>query len=101
MSELVADCPRCNAKAITFDVTSEHHRSTSYGWQRNYELFGICRACDRSTIFYADQTDANTDDVFRKSLPSKMSIALNRAMTIKGYLSQKDAAAAPPPEHLP
>lgn len=73
----------------------------TYDWQRHYELFGICRACKKSTIFFADQAEPDSDEVFRKHLPSALPIALNRAMKIKGFLSQKDAAAESPPEHLP
>lgn len=101
MSELVADCPRCRARAITFDVTSENHIGISYNWQRHFELYGVCRACKRSTVFFADQSQANSEDMFRKHLPSALPIALNRVLTINGFLSQKDAAAESPPEHLP
>ena len=48
MAELVADCPRCNAKQITFDVLAEHTIAINYGWQHWYETFGICRSCRRA-----------------------------------------------------
>ncbi|WP_433767303.1 DUF4145 domain-containing protein [Pseudomonas putida] len=101
MSELVANCPRCKTQAITFDVESENYLGKSYNWQRHYELFAICRACKKSTTFLASQRDTNIDEQFRKHLPSNMPTALNRVMVVTDFVSQKDAAADPPPEHLP
>ncbi len=51
MSMLVADCPRCGAKSITFDVLAEVYRITYHGWQNWYEIFCVCRQCGCPTTF--------------------------------------------------
>ena len=51
MSELVADCPRCRAHRMTFDLVSEHFIFMRYGWQRHFEAFCICRECSRPRFF--------------------------------------------------
>jgi hypothetical protein len=54
MAELVANCPRCGAKSITFDVKElnlvgreDGWDGTSRGWLKIYEAFAVCRACGR------------------------------------------------------
>ena len=51
MAELVANCPRCGANKITFDLIGSIMTIEKYGWQIWYEVFSICRQCDRSTTF--------------------------------------------------
>ncbi|MGX9762255.1 DUF4145 domain-containing protein [Pseudomonas shahriarae] len=101
MSELVANCPRCSAQAITFDVKSENYIGSSYGWQRHFELYGVCRSCKKSTVFFVDQIDPNSDELHRKHSPSSLPMAVNRSLKVVGFLSLKDAAAQAPPDHLP
>ncbi|XVO86106.1 DUF4145 domain-containing protein [Pseudomonas palleroniana] len=101
MSELVANCPRCSAQAITFDVKSENYVGSSFGWKRHFELYGVCRSCKKSTVFSVDQIDANSDDMLRKYAPSSLPMAVNRILKVTGFLSLKDAAAQAPPDHLP
>lgn len=59
MAELVADCPRCGATKITFELLSVHILYVKYDWQKWYEVFTICRHCQRSTIFVlSDKIDS-------------------------------------------
>jgi len=51
MSLLVANCPRCGANQITFDVRAQVYRSTEYDWCNLYEIFCVCRACSQPTIY--------------------------------------------------
>lgn len=51
MAEMVADCPRCGAKKITFDLTQAIIVGFEHQWQNWYEAFCVCRQCRRSTIF--------------------------------------------------
>jgi hypothetical protein len=55
MSLLIADCPRCGAKSITFDVSALVFKHRVYGWQDWYEVFSICRYCHRPTVFSIQQ----------------------------------------------
>ena len=55
MSELVANCPRCGAKNMTFDLVNQIPIQTLYGWRQRLEVFCICRECLRSTVFIVGQ----------------------------------------------
>lgn len=100
MSELVADCPRCGSKKITFDLTQQHFFETWYGWQCWVEAFCICRHCRRATIFILSQKTA-VDKIIHEEGLLKLSSAVNRYMKIESYVSLKDMVAIQPPEHLP
>lgn len=101
MTELVADCPRCGSKKITFDLTQEHFIGQRYSWQHWFEAFCICRNCKRSTTFVLSQnTDSNHDVVHKQGLMN-LTGAVNRYMDIENFISLKDSAAIEPPKHLP
>ena len=101
MAEIVADCPRCGSKKITFDVTQEHYLYSRYDWQYWYEAFSVCRHCRRSTTFLLSQKLESNHGIVHKSGLLKIQEALNRFMKIEGFISLKDAAAIDPPQHLP
>ena len=100
MSELVANCPRCNAKEITFDLISQIPTVVYYDWQQWFETFCICRACNRSTVFILSQKKINERDTIRSGL-ANIDFAVNQLMNVEGYVSLKDMASKQPPEHLP
>lgn len=101
MAELVADCPRCGSRRITFDVTQAHITGVQYGWQQWYEAFSVCRHCRRSTVFIlSESVDSDYEFVHKKGLLN-VDVALNRFVRIERFVSLKDAAAATPPEHVP
>ena len=60
MSELVADCPRCDSSRITFDLLIGIPTEVRYNWQIWYEAFCVCRHCRRGTIFVL--SDNTIDD---------------------------------------
>ena len=101
MSELVANCPRCRANRMTFDLVSEHLLSVHYEWQHRYEAFCICRECSRPTIFLLHQKEARTEAMLRKTKLSELPISVNRVMEVNSYVSLKDMASTAPPKHLP
>ena len=101
MAELVADCPRCGSKRITFDVTQEHFIGRHYDWQSWYEAFCICRHCNYSTTFVLSQNANSDTSAVHKNGLLKLTGAINRYMNIESFVSLKDAAAIEPPEHLP
>ena len=100
MSELVANCPRCKAKRITFDLIS-HHQLLSNGWQRWYEAFCVCRGCGRSTTFVLAQRANEHGEMLESSYLAALSPSVNEFLEIRSHLSLKDMAAAAPPNHLP
>ncbi len=101
MSELVANCPRCKAKNMTFDLISEINTSIHYDWQKWYEAFCICRACNRSTVFVLSQKEYKDSDYLNKHRLSSLTVAVNQFMKVEGHISLKDSGSEKPPEHLP
>ena len=65
MSHLVADCPRCRAQKMTFNVTADSPLRHLGGYYY-YEAFCICRECNNATIFELRSTSA-----FSKGRPSR------------------------------
>jgi hypothetical protein len=101
MAELVANCPRCDAQKITFDIAQAHITGIQYSWQQWYEAFCICRHCRRATIFVlSESVDGNYKLVHEKGLLN-VTGAVNRYVHIEGFISLKDTAATEPPEHIP
>lgn len=101
MSELVADCPRCGAKNMTFDLKDENYIGQEYNWKRFYEVFSICRHCAKSTVFILDtQTPESVKYIGNGSLTSVKG-AVNGFMHVNGFISIKDVASVVPPQYLP
>lgn len=99
MSELVANCPRCGAREMTFDLFGQIPTIIAYGWKHHCEAFCVCRSCIRSTVFTLSQKDYEKDEQFAKL--SSYPAAINRIADIEGYICLKDIASKKPPEHLP
>ena len=51
MAQTVANCPRCGARNITFNLTAHTKVGFNYGWQSIYEAFCVCTHCANSTVF--------------------------------------------------
>ena len=101
MAELVANCPRCGSRHITFDVSAAKPYRIDHGWQHWYEAFGICRHCDRTTIFVLSESVDGDHDYVHKVGLLKVEGALNKFVNIKGHISLKDTASVETPEYLP
>lgn len=102
MSELVADCPRCGATKITMDVMASNLFKIEYRWQHHYEIFCVCRDCQRSSILRV--AERNTDvkqQVDRAGGLSNVKAALGHFVEVKGHISLKDEGTIDPPDHLP
>ncbi len=101
MAELVANCPRCGANKITFDLIGSIMTVEKHGWQLWYEAFGICRQCDRSTVFVlSESVHGNYDYVHKKGLLN-IEGAVNKYVDIEGVISLKDRITEKPPEFVP
>lgn len=101
MAELVANCPRCASRHITFDITAAKTYRIEYGWQHWYEAFGICRNCGRTTVFVLSESVNGDHDYVHKTGLVKVEKSLNNFVDIKGHISLKDSASVAPPEFLP
>jgi len=101
MAELVADCPRCGSRRITFDLEAANIVEVKYDWQSWYETFCICRHCRRATIFLLSEIgDADYQHVHKVGI-LKLEGAVNRYLNVEGYVSLKDRATVAPPDHVP
>lgn len=102
MSQLVADCPRCGAKRMSFDVFSAVVTETIANWEHHWEAFCVCRHCKRTAIFKLRLVKFQHKNL--GEIPGALvgvQGAINEFVNVDGYLSLKDAAALSPPEHLP
>jgi hypothetical protein len=101
MAQLIANCPRCGANKITFDLVSAIKTEIYYGWQNRYEAFCICRQCLRSTTFVLSESVNGDYEYVHKTGLIKIEGAVNRFVTIEGTITLKDTAAVEPPEFVP
>jgi Domain of unknown function (DUF4145) len=94
MAELVANCPRCGAKSITFDVMAFNPLGKdSYSGASEYEAFGICRHCTTGTTFVIDGGPDEPQSIKGQ--------ALNEHFKVRGFINIKNLATVAPPEHVP
>jgi hypothetical protein len=100
MTDFVADCPRCGAKQITFDVRSWNSVSTQFPATR--ESFSICRRCKKSTVFLLRDANKGSTELLLKGLGAVPSTeTLNRFVDLVGHVSFADVASASVPDHVP
>lgn len=101
MAELVTDCPRCRTRHITFDVKVGHIVGSEYGWQLWYEVFSVCRHCNRSTIFVvSERVDCDYERLHKIGLLNADG-SLNKYVKVERYISLRDFPGVAPPEFLP
>jgi hypothetical protein len=104
MSLLIANCPRCTARNTSFDLlanTYPENITDGFYHLKQYEAFCICRHCAASTIFVLRQKNRDSTAFLEKNALSNIQFSVNELFEIHGYISNKDAAATPAPEHLP
>jgi len=103
MALLVADCPRCGSKEMTFAILSVNKIQNNHGadWQDSYEAFSVCRRCLRATTFLIWLTSYPVRDSFISGENWKKDISINQYFSIEGFVSQKDIQSILPPDHLP
>ena len=104
MPILVADCPRCGTKEMTFDVYYANKLAPDEVWQTRYEAPSVCRRCSRTTIFVIESR-WNTKDALARLLQTTKLMDFTRSLNVyfdvPNYISLKDASAEDPPAHLP
>jgi Domain of unknown function (DUF4145) len=101
MSMLIADCPRCHAKNMTFDVEASIYVGKRQGWARTFEAFCICRHCKRSVVWILESDDDDINEIVEKTPPQAIKGTLTPRMKAAAYICIKDIAAHAPPEYLP
>ncbi len=102
MGELLADCPRCNAKNMTFDVKSACLVGCPrYHWEQWFEAFSICRHCQVSTVFVLVQERSESAQVISGGTGVPTLSPVNKYFSVNGYISLKNLATTKPPDHVP
>lgn len=103
MAQLVADCPRCDAKKITFNLKAMTHAGTfqNYGKSHNrYEAFCVCLHCYASTVFVISDRLQHASKITQDQYLG-INGTINEYIDIRGYISLKDANKTDTPEHVP
>lgn len=109
MPILVADCPRCGASEMTFDVTAHVFLQQFHGWVNHHEVFSICRSCKLPTIFRISlnvrgrEHERQMSEAITRTPDTLMNVtgALNRLFTVDRHVALQDNVKITPPEHLP
>jgi hypothetical protein len=96
MPLLIADCPRCGAKSITFDVSAQAVTKSQSGWL-TFEVFGTCRHCHYPSIFIISTRSRNVNSDQLMAYGG----SLNDFAKVEGYVSLRHEARYPSPEFLP
>ena len=106
MAELVTVCPRCHAQRVTFDATVDTLVGVEAAIQLQYEVFCVCRACERATIFLVQEKEHVCAQRLRARLTHQQPVGVRPRESIDsfdllGHISPADVDTAPPPEGLP
>lgn len=103
MPTIVADCPRCGAKQMTFDVLADVYAGSSYDWMTHHEVAVKCRRCKRLSILRISLRDINKKRDFGESGSiAKADGDLEPTFKQDHFLNVSDlAGVAEPPEFLP
>lgn len=101
MPELVADCPRCGSRKITFDLAAAKIIAVHYSWQNWYETFCVCRHCGHATIFVLSESVNSDHDHVHKVGILSLKGSVNNYLGVEDFVSIKDEVTAVPPEHIP
>jgi len=87
---------------MTFDVPNAVHVAIYYGWQKEYELFSICRNCHKPTIFVVEQRKIDDRELFRDDKRfMQIDASINPWLDVVRYVGLRENIAHQPPEHLP
>ncbi|MGH1456332.1 MAG: DUF4145 domain-containing protein [Alphaproteobacteria bacterium] len=96
MPELVADCPRCDAKKHTFDVFALQKIDGLI-----CEAYSVCKNCSKGTIFEMFVHGFSLDSYDYKHQIMDISNSLNNYVCIQGHVNIRNTSCKKPPEHLP
>ena len=102
MAEMAANCPRCGSTKTTFDIYGSNPRgSRNVDWCRIYEVYSVCRHCDKATLFLLTTTEYNASENFQRNGLASFKGSINPYFANDGYVSLKDISITATPEHLP
>ncbi|MEG2682559.1 DUF4145 domain-containing protein [Citrobacter sp.] len=103
MAIMVNDCPRCGSQKITFQVKGVNY----YGYKllvnskraNVYEVYSVCKECNKTTIFIAQQLNSGAD--LSNIHWDESHWNLSQCAEVTGVITPADLKVSQPPEHLP
>ncbi|MGZ2410738.1 uncharacterized protein DUF4145 [Sphingomonas sp. F9_3S_D5_B_2] len=100
---VVADCPRCGANQMTFEVLADVFTGTSYEWQSHHELAVRCRRCIRLSVLLVSLRDVGRKGAFTShQTVVQIDGDIQPTFSVIRFLAVADLmGAAEPPEFLP
>jgi hypothetical protein len=99
---MVADCPRCGAKEMTFDILADVHVTTRYDWQHFHEVMSLCRRCDLPSIMLVRLSESRLKANFgTNGSVTRIDADIERAFRFDRVVTKADFAAKDAPEFLP
>lgn len=100
MAQLIADCPRCGSKNMTFSVLKDVLVGERRGWQNCYETFCSCRHCFLTATFTLVQRESLPAEILKSGLTSQTT-TVNRWVSVEGFIGLNNMVSVQPPDHLP
>ena len=103
MPTVVADCPRCGARHMTFDVHTDVYIGARHGWLTEHEIAVVCRRCKRISILKIEITAIEDKHEFRQDGEvTKSKGDLEPRFRKIGFLDVSDLeGVTDPPDYLP
>lgn len=102
MATYVANCPRCSAQKMTFDILSDVHVGSDHGWAHYHEITALCRHCNRPSIMLIRLRDYNSSEIFGgNGRVTGQKSDVTPLFELKRQISIADLAAKPAPDFLP
>lgn len=100
MSELVADCPRCGVKHITFDVAGAV-QIEDMQLLHQFEAQCGCRRCKKSTVFVLQVVGFEAQRYLRDNGIVHTHGSIDDFVKVVEYVSVRDMNTVPPPSDVP
>lgn len=102
MPELVADCPRCGTRRVTFSAEASTMPSSYEEASKHYlEVFCICRHCKKSTVFIAETANTLTSAMIGMMLQTKAQSSLADILKVTDFVQVINTAGIEAPPHVP
>lgn len=102
MATIVSDCPRCDAKKMTFDIIADVWVGSEHGWSHVHEITARCRRCQRPSLLIVRLHDYDLRGQFGKDGQiTNLKNDIISAFKFVRNVSHADITSAPAPESIP
>lgn len=87
---------------MTLDVRAQQYQRKAHGWLNYYEVYCVCRACSKGTIFFVGMNKYEKLEVYaEENAIIAFKGDLTKDFSDEGYISLKDEISTTFPEYLP